>query len=311
MKKILPAILIILTLLAVPFKAVRADYTGGVSPRQVDFGDFAGDSDYGGGGDWGGGWDSDDDYSYSGGSYSGSGSSDGDIVLALIVIAIIVISSLISGAKDKKKRKNRGTYNPGAQGVNRSALRNVQSYMQVDPNFSASQFTEKLANLYVRFQNSWTAKNMNDLRPYLTDAIFAQMDRQLNVYRQNQQTNRIDRIAVLGVELLGWTQENGVDKMYAQLRTRIVDYVVDDRTGKVIRGSNTAEKFMTYEWELVRTTGVVTGAIAGTNGTTCPYCGARVDINHSAVCEYCDSVLTTDTFDWAVNNIKGISQQTR
>ena len=39
--------------------------------------------------------------------------------------------------------------------------------------------------------------------------------------------------------------------------------------------------------------------------------GAHIDINHSAVCEYCDSVLTTDTFDWVVTNIKGLSQRTR
>ena len=44
---------------------------------------------------------------------------------------------------------------------------------------------------------------------------------------------------------------------------------------------------------------------------TCPYCGAHVDINHSAVCEYCNSVLTTDSFDWAVSNIKGIAQRSK
>ena len=106
-------------------------------------------------------------------------------------------------------------------------------------------------------------------------------------------------------------QENGKDVMIARLDTRIVDYVVDDRTGAIHRGSCKTEKFMTYEWSLVRTTGVVTGTIKGTSGQTCPYCGAHVDINHSAVCEYCNSVLTTDSFDWAVSNIKGIAQRSK
>ena len=141
--------------------------------------------------------------------------------------------------------------------------------------------------------------------------MFAQMDRQLDAHRQRFETNCIDRISVLGVELLGWKQENGFDIMIAKLNTRIVDYVVDDRTGKVIRGSNTKEKFMTYEWTMARTTGVVTSRSTGTTSQTCPYCGAHVDINHSTVCEYCQSVLTTDTFDWVVTNIKALSQQTR
>ena len=68
---------------------------------------------------------------------------------------------------------------------------------------------------------------------------------------------------------------------------------------------------MTYEWTLVRTTGVNTSRSTGTTGQTCPYCGANVNINQSAVCEYCGSVLTTDTFDWAVSNIKALSQRTR
>ena len=42
----------------------------------------------------------------------------------------------------------------------------------------------------------------------------------------------------------------------------------------------------------------------------CPHCGAPIDVNHTAVCEYCGSVLTTDTFDWAVREIKGLSQRT-
>ena len=105
--------------------------------------------------------------------------------------------------------------------------------------------------------------------------MFAQMDRQLDGYRQRKETNRVERISVLGVRLLGWKQENGKDVMIARLDTRIVDYVVDDRTGAILRGSSKTEKFMTYEWSLVRTTGVVTGTIKGTSGQTCPYCGAE------------------------------------
>lgn len=304
MKKILriiPVIILILGLMIVPMKS-----------RALDFGDFSGDSDFGdgwdSGGDWdSGGWDSggwDDDYSYSGGSSSGSldiGS------LGFIIIIVIVV--IIIGSSRSSGSSSRGSQTP-YRAPQQTNLRNINDYQQIDPSFAPSEFKEKLSNLYVRFQNQWQAKDLSPLRPYLTDAYFSQMDRQLNNYRLNRQTNCIERIAVLSVELLGWKQESGMDVMVARINTRIVDYVKDDRTGNIIRGSNTREKFMTYEWSLVRSTGVQTSRSTGTTSQTCPYCGANVDINQSAVCEYCGSVLHTDTFDWAVSNIRAISQRT-
>ena len=50
------------------------------------------------------------------------------------------------------------------------------------------------------------------------------------------------------------------------------------------------------------------GSHFSTVSLTCPYCGANVDIEHSAVCEYCGSVLHNDTFAWALSNIRSISQ---
>ena len=299
MKKILriiPVIILILGLMIVPMKS-----------RALDFGDFSGDSDFGGGWDSGGDWDSggwDDDYSYSGGSSSGSldiGS------LGFIIIIVIVV--IIIGSSRSSGSSSRGSQTP-YRAPQQTNLRNINDYQQIDPSFAPSEFKEKLSNLYVRFQNQWQAKDLSPLRPYLTDAYFSQMDRQLNNYRLNRQTNYIERIAVLSVELLGWKQESGMDVMVARINTRIVDYVKDDRTGNIIRGSNTREKFMTYEWSLVRSTGVQTSRSTGTTSQTCPYCGANVDINQSAVCEYCGSVLHTDTFDWAVSNIRAISQRT-
>lgn len=298
----------------------------------ADFGDYGGDSDYG---DWGGSgdswdsgdsgwdWDDDDDYDYNGGGVyipygtgGGSGGSseltDGQLQMTGLIFLIIIILVVVLVLRSRKKAKPASKpVAPGATPTDQSTLRPVSEYLTVDPDFSAAEFQEKLSNLYVQFQNAWQAKDLEPLRPYLTDAFYAQCDRQLeNNYRKTHQTNRIERIAVLGVELMGWKQQSSKDVMIAQLRTRIVDYVVSDDSGAVVRGSSTAEKFMHYEWVLERSTGVTTGGSTGTTVNYCPNCGAPIDLNHSAKCPYCDSILTTDTFDWAVTNIKGLSQRT-
>jgi len=97
----------------------------------------------------------------------------------------------------------------------------------------------------------------------------------------------------------------------ANVRTRITDYTVDDASGSVVSGSTTAEKFMTYEYTLVRTIGTVTAVQTDeTESTLCPNCGGVIDINRTARCPYCGSIVTAKDFDWVISSIKGLSQET-
>ena len=91
--------------------------------------------------------------------------------------------------------------------------------------------------------------------------------------------------------------------------SRLTAYILDDRTGKVISGSRNKEKFMEYEWDVCRKSGVITGS-AGMQSVSCPKCGAPLNINQTAKCPYCGSIVTLVNEDWALNNIKGVSQQT-
>ncbi len=291
----------------------------------ADFGDFAGDNDYG---DWGGGddwgndsdwdWDSDDDYDSIGGVVyipggssggSGGGSTVGSIVMALIIVAVIVFFVLRRKGGGSAHPNNKPVA-PGAQATDPSTLKPMSEYLALDPTFSESEMREKISNLYVQFQDAWHAKDLTPLRPYLSDAYYAQSDRQLDTYRRNHQTSYIDRISVMDVALSGFKQTDGKDYIYARLKTRITNYVLDDNTGDLVRGSKTAEKFMEYEWEMVRSSGKTTVGSTGTVVQNCPNCGATVNINRTAQCEYCGSIITVDSFDWVVNGIKGLSQRT-
>ena len=160
-------------------------------------------------------------------------------------------------------------------------------------------------------QDTWHAKNISSLRPYMTDSFFNQMNRQLEQFRKQNQTDYTERIAVLNVGLKGWRQSAGMDYITVSLSSRIVSYVLDDLTGKLISGDKNREKFMEYEIELSRKSGVITQAeTSGAKSATCPHCGAPLKLNASAQCEYCGSVITNVNTDWAICGMKGISQRT-
>ena len=291
----------------------------------ADFGDFSGDSDFGSdwsssdfGSDWGSGsdydWDSSDSYSsyssYSGYSGSSGDSGGGSPLWTVLIFAALVIWYFMQKSSRKGKKSGGQNTPAGAQRVDQSQLRSMSEYQQLDPGFDQSAFQEKLGNLYVQMQNGWQERNIESLRPYFTDALFAQMDRQLSAMRKARRTNYVERIAVLGVTLRGFCQRNGEDHIIAELRTRIVDYTLNDETGELISGSQSKEKFMTYEWDLSRESGRKTGEAAEMTTVNCPNCGAPVSINTTAKCPYCDSVITLDSHDWAICSIKGISQRT-
>lgn len=273
----------------------------------ADAGFFSGDSDYGGGSDWSSssGWDSD----YGGGSFiitvDGGEYNLGTPITVIFFLAVVVFVVF------RSRRKTPGAGAAGGQATADAKLRPVSEYTGRDPAFTETALQERISNIYVQMQNAWTAKDFKLMRPYFTDTMYAQFDRQLDALRKSGQTNFVDRIAVLGVALRGWFQQEGNDCMVARVRTRIVDYTVDDKTGNVVSGSNSREKFMEYEYTLLRTTGVVTEVQEKDTQTfNCPNCGAPLDVNYSAKCPYCDSIITAKDHGWVISNIKGISQRT-
>ena len=279
-------------------------------PALADAGNFSGHSNYGGS---------------SGGSWSGgsSGSGLGWALFALgssghgsggVIVAIIIIFFIFNMLKNAKRRGAAASFS-GASATSYSQLMPIQTIRSTDPNFSEAAIKEKIANLYVRMQNAWQAKEFETMRPYMADAIYNQFKLQLDELIRSQCTNHVERIAVLNVNLMGWRSDETNDAIVAELQTRIIDYISNDATGKVISGSKTTEKFMTYEWTLIRTKGMTTPAPSGegkedTVTIHCPSCGAPVEINQSAKCPYCDSVINADNYDWVISEIKGLAQRT-
>jgi hypothetical protein len=281
-----------------------------------DYGGGSGGSSWGGGSDWGGGsssWGSNDGYYFFfpiGSSDSGgSGGSGGMGNLMFYVILILILVIVFSRKNQHHATPNAGAA-AGAQRTPDDKLTPLSEYEKLDPHFSAADMREKLSNVYVQMQNGCTARNIESLRPYFTDALYQQFDRQIKALIANRQINHVERISVLDVNLRGWFQEGNEDHLVAELKTRITDYTVNEDTGAVVSGSKTDEKYMTYEWDLSRPTGTTTEQAGETAERHCPNCGAPLSVNESAKCPYCDTVITFADHDWTIYAVKGIAQRT-
>lgn len=287
----------------------------------ADFGDYAGGSDWGysdfGGSDWGSDWGSDYnyDYNYSGGNYYYYDTdTDGGIGLfeiAVTVIIIIVIVGAVAGKNSIGKNVSSNQKRTVNIPVQRSAplVNDLAGLKSRDPGFNESKFLGDAANLYVRMQNAWTDRDLSPIRTRFTEELYAKSERQIQSYINNGQTNHVERISVLSTNIVGCTKDAKNDIITVELVARIVDYVTDDRTGNVLRGDKNRELFMTYRWTFIRTLGKLTAEGEPVDDKHCPNCGAPIDLNRSAVCEYCGSVVTGSEYDWVVSDIQGISQR--
>lgn len=271
----------------------------------ADFGSYSGNSDYGSSS----GYDSSDDYDYGSGYYDTDyDDSDEEMSLGISVIVVfgIIIYCIVVGTRKSKPKPYVNTQTKPAP-----VLIPIEKYISVDANFDPSKLKDKISNLYVKMQNCWTKRNIEELRPYFTDALFNQFKTQLESMKKAGRTNYVENIAVLGVDISGYKTDGKNDYIYLSVNTRIVDYTLIDSTGEVVSGSKTAEKFMKYEYELSRPCGYKTPETEELKSVTCPHCGAAVSVNESAKCPYCDSIIEVSEHDFVISSIKGISQQTR
>lgn len=272
----------------------------------ADAGGYAGDGDYGSW-DSGSSWDSDSSwdgdsswYDSSSDSSSGDGELDGWVTI-VTGGAIVVIAIWIDLSERKKKR---------SAGKKPKNLRPVEDLLDTDPDFDEAALCEQISNLYVRMQNAWTAKDFSVMRPFFTDSLYQQFDRQLQQIVAAGKTNHIDDIGVLDVSLLGWKEKDEKQWLTARVKTRITIYSTDDKTGEIVSGSRKEVKLMEYEWTLVRASDQKTFTEEETRTVHCPNCGAALSINHSAECPYCGSVVTCNEYGWTISQIRGIAQKT-
>ncbi|MBR3249897.1 MAG: hypothetical protein IKF83_04310 [Clostridia bacterium] len=81
------------------------------------------------------------------------------------------------------------------------------------------------------------------------------------------------------------------------------DYIVEQTTGKVLRGNANEKLRVTYEMKFRQTLD------KNKKITKCPNCGAEVDINTSGVCEYCHTKLVTENTRWVLTEKKTTNQE--
>ena len=247
-------------------------------------------------------WDRDYNYNSSRRHRSGDYTSSEDLGGLEIISFIILVAILIISNRSKNKPVEPYTFSIP---IKMSEMDIYSKIKEIDPNFDKDEFISWSKTLFVKLQQSWTNRDWEVIRTFETNELFEQHKSQLQGYINNNTINVMDRICVNYAKLYNFKQEGGKDILTVELNSRMKDYIIDATTKKVLQGDTFTERTNTYLLTFVRTTGVITQKATGEVATTnCPNCGAPTNITSSGKCEYCGSIIITDTFDWALSNLE-------
>lgn len=260
--------------------------------------------------DWGSSSYDSDYHSYGGTHSSGSSSGSAGEVLVVFIIAVIIV---IYAARANKKggstyTLNRTTQNGYSHGYIRNPERSTQvanSIKENDRFFNEDKFISDAKNKFIKLQNAWSERDWETIRPIESESLFEQHSKQLQGYITRGQINKMERISVNYAELVSYATDNEKETLVVALNSSMVDYIIDEKTGNVVKGDRERRLTNTYKLSFIRKKGVKTSE--GTDEvktTNCPNCGAPTRITSSGKCEYCGSVITIGEHDWVLNDME-------
>ena len=212
------------------------------------------------------------------GAGGGEGFGFGDLLLILIVLGIIYYFVKRFRSRNAMQMSTAGAgsysypvptpvpaYGPPAleampEGPKLEGLRHIR---EMDPSFSEKAFKDLAEDIFFKIQGAWTNRDLSHVRHLLTPEMSGIFQKDVDNLVEERQINRLENIAVREVEIVEAGQNRGEEFVTVKFYANLLDYNVEDQSGKVISGSSfDPVKFLEY-WTFSRNVGEKNWALAG------------------------------------------------
>jgi hypothetical protein len=159
---------------------------------------------------------------------------------------------------------------------------------------------QRVEQIFSALQVSWTARDLTNVRPFVSDNLFQSLGYWITAYRKAKLKNVIEQPAVSELEVARVSSDRYFDAITLRVFASSLDYVVDEQD-KLVSGSRDTSRVYSEYWTLIRS---AARAGAAPDPAECPSCGAPLDINMAGSCKSCNARVTTGEFDWVLSRIE-------
>ena len=121
---------------------------------------------------------------------------------------------------------------------------------QSEPDFDPDKFKETVQNVFFKVQAAWMRRDTSSVQELIGLQLMAEYDTQFADLKQKGLINRLENIAVRSVEIADMGKEDQEVYINVLFTANLLDYTVEDSSGKVVKGDITDpvkfEEFWTF-----------------------------------------------------------------
>jgi hypothetical protein len=170
-----------------------------------------------------------------------------------------------------------------------------------DPELTLPALDLRLRAIYRELNTAWSQNDLRPARPFVSDGMYDYLAYWVDAYKQQGLRNALVDMEITKREYAKVVRDRWYDAITIRIWGTGKDYVIVEKTGKVVRGSKHLERPYSEYWTLVRS---AQRRGAPHPDARCGNCGAPLRVNQSGECEHCSAHVTLGEFDWVLSKIE-------
>jgi hypothetical protein len=137
---------------------------------------------------------------------------------------------------------------------NKQCRRLLSEISQNDSFWDADQLRTYAEEAFFKLQEAWSKRDQEIARPYMTDRLFSKHKSQTDMMIQNNEKNILSNIDIRDMEIISVEdyEDNDKDSFWMFFCGSMIDYVINDKSSQVLRGSQEKAESFKEAWRFIR-----------------------------------------------------------
>ncbi len=132
-----------------------------------------------------------------------------------------------------------------------------------DPAFDPEAFKEFAQDVFFKVQAAWARRDIGVMQQYLGRDLLSEYEGHFDDLKKRGEINRLENIAVRKVEIVDSGEVDGEEFVIVRFTANLLDYTVEESTGKVVKGNPAEPVKFDEKWAFARPNGTVEWKLEG------------------------------------------------
>lgn len=167
-----------------------------------------------------------DSYARAGGASSSGGNASGFRIIGYVVsVVLAAVTGIALGiALSRKIKKSRAI---------------VFASTANDKFWHLGQMEDHARKTFLQMQNAWKRRNMEEVKGIITERLYSDYHRKLELLKKRKEMNILNSIEVKNVNIIGAEdyKDDAKDRFVAYIDGEMQDYIINEYTGELLHGT--------------------------------------------------------------------------